>query len=159
MKKNLSRALSLLLVLSLMLVLPAGAAFAEGEPTLVTATYSDKDGNMVNAGGSIAFAAIASNNYTSSSWHFYNPSGSEDTPPSSLAYNISGGYWNESSNYTYMSLYNVPASMNGWSVQAIFTNDSGSTPSGKAAIHISQDLLSITQQPVSQTGFPFISTI
>ena len=152
MKKNLSRALSLLLVLSLMLVLPAGAAFAEA-PTLVNSTYSNLGGNVVQAGGNINFAAIAKN-YTDASWHFYDASYTEQTPPASMGRSVYGGTWEDGALHTDLALTNVPASMDGWSVQAIFTNADGSTPSGFCTIHISQDIMTITQQPVSQTVAP-----
>ena len=116
---------------------PEEPEMAETENAGVPAATADPTDESVPAGGSCLYIATAENaDYYE--WHAVSQDGSIDIPYAEIA------TWFPELQYSgedseYLSLSNIPLEFNGWSSYCRFTNDAGTSDSGKAVTYVQND--------------------
>ena len=135
MKRKMLKSLAALLLTVLMLAsLGSTLAFAEANAADLPIITKNPTGETVDIGGEAIFVAKYENALWAV-WHFVSPDGSRDLTYEEAKQEFPD-LWIVDGMYSIMTLRNIPAALNGWSVYCEFTNNKGASSTEKAAITV-----------------------
>ena len=133
-RKMLKSAAALLLAVLMLSSLGSTLAFAEANAADLPIITKSPTGETVDIGGEAIFVAKYENALWAT-WHFVSPDGSKDLTYEEAKQEFPD-LWIVDGMYSIMTLRNIPAALNGWSVYCEYSNNKGSTNTEMATITV-----------------------